>query len=70
MMNAEWVWIWSGIVAAASVAGGLLPTLMRWTHRRLQLALSFVSGVMLGVAMFHMLPHAVMTRSELSLIHI
>ena len=64
MMNAEWVWIWSGIVAAASVAGGLLPTLMRWTHRRLQLALSFVSGVMLGVAMFHMLPHAVMTRSE------
>lgn len=63
-MNGAWVWIWSGIVAAASVAGGLLPTLMRWTHRRLQLALSFVSGVMLGVAMFHMLPHAVMTRSE------
>ena len=65
-MKSEWIWIWCGIVAVASLAGGLLPLLVRWTHRRLQMALSFVSGVMLGVAMFHMLPHAVMTRSEAS----
>ena len=63
-MQSQWIWIWCGLVAAASVAGGLLPTLMRWTHRRLQMALSFVSGVMLGVALFHMVPHAVMTRAE------
>ena len=63
-MTSEWIWIWCGLVAVASVAGGLLPALLRWTHRRLQMALSFVSGVMLGVAVFHMLPHAVMTRAE------
>jgi zinc and cadmium transporter len=63
-MTSEWVWIWSGLVAVASVAGGLLPWLLKWTHRRLQMALSFVSGVMLGVAVFHMLPHAVMARGE------
>jgi zinc and cadmium transporter len=63
-MQSPWIWIWCGLVAAASVAGGLLPSLVRWTHRRLQMALSFVSGVMLGVALFHMVPHAVMTRAE------
>ena len=30
----------------------------------MQIALSFVSGVMLGVAFFHMLPHAIMEISE------
>jgi zinc and cadmium transporter len=63
-MTTEWIWIWCGSVAAASVAGGLLPSLVRWTHRRLQMALSFVSGVMLGVAFFHMLPHAVMAKAH------
>ena len=63
-MKSEWIWIWCGIVAVASVAGGLLPSLVRWTHRRLQMALSFVSGVMLGVALFHMLPHAVMAKAH------
>ena len=63
-MKSEWIWIWCGIVAVASLAGGLLPLLVRWTHRRLQMALSFVSGVMLGVALFHMLPHAVMAKAH------
>ncbi|MFM7807607.1 MAG: ZIP family metal transporter [Planctomycetota bacterium] len=63
-MRSEWIWIWCGIVALASLAGGLLPSLVRWTHRRLQMALSFVSGVMLGVALFHMLPHAVMAKAN------
>jgi len=46
------------LIVAVSVAGGLLPMWLRLTHRRMQLALSFVSGVMLGVAMLHLLPHA------------
>ena len=48
----------------ASVFGGFLPTLIRLTHQRMQIALSFVSGVMLGVAFFHMLPHAIMEISD------
>ena len=32
--------------------------LMRMTHLRTQLLMSFVAGLMLGIAMLHMLPHA------------
>jgi len=46
-------------IAAASVAGGLLPGLVRMTHTRTQLIMSFVSGLVLGVACYHMLPHSI-----------
>lgn len=45
-------------VAAASLAGGALPSLVKLTHRRVQLVMSFVGGLMLGVALLHLLPHA------------
>lgn len=51
-------------IVAASLAGGLLPTLLRLGHRQLQFVLSFVAGVMLGVGFFHMLPHAIMLRAD------
>ncbi|MFM8639992.1 MAG: ZIP family metal transporter [Planctomycetota bacterium] len=49
-------------IVVASAAGGLVPVLLRLNHRRMQFGLSFVSGVMLGVAIFHMVPHALMAR--------
>ncbi|MEM9881383.1 MAG: ZIP family metal transporter [Planctomycetota bacterium] len=45
-------------IVAASVLGGLVPILVRLTHGRLQLAVSLTAGFMLGVAVLHMLPHA------------
>jgi zinc and cadmium transporter len=42
----------------AALAGGLLPALLRLTHTRLQLAVSFVAGLMLGLALLGLLPHA------------
>lgn len=45
-------------VIFASVIGGLLPEWVRLTHTRMQLMISFVGGVMLGIAVFHMIPHA------------
>lgn len=42
----------------AALLGGWLPMLIRFTHRRSQFILSFVSGLMLGVAFFVLLPHA------------
>lgn len=36
----------------------MLPTWMRLTHRWMECAVSFVAGVMLGVAVLHLLPHA------------
>src|SRR5438094_10419562 len=45
-------------VLLASIAGGVLPGLIKLTHRRMQLVMSFVGGLMLGVALLHLLPHA------------
>lgn len=45
-------------VIAASVSGGRLPQLVRMTHLRTQIMMSFVGGLMLGIALLHLLPHA------------
>jgi zinc and cadmium transporter len=42
----------------AAMAGGVLPALIRLTHTRLQIAVSFVAGLMLGLALLGLLPHA------------
>jgi zinc and cadmium transporter len=42
----------------AALLGGMLPTMLRLTHTRLQLAVSFVGGLMLGLSLLGMLPHA------------
>src|SRR5262245_43371665 len=47
------------VIVAGSVTGGLLPWLVKLNHRRMQLTMSFVGGLMLGVAILHLLPHAV-----------
>ncbi len=46
------------LIAVASLAGGWLPLLLRLSHTRMQLAMSFVGGAMLGVGLLHLLPHA------------
>jgi len=46
------------LALAAALAGGALPTLLRLTHTGLQSAVSYVAGLMLGLAVLGMLPHA------------
>lgn len=46
------------MIVIASLAGGWLPTMIRLTHGRMQGMMSVVGGLMLGIALFHMLPHA------------
>jgi len=48
------------LILPASLAGGWIPLMIRLTHRRMQLAVSLVAGMMLGVGLLHMLPHALM----------
>src|SRR5688500_195836 len=50
--------VYSLLVVIASLAGGWVMLLARLTHTRTQLLMSFVAGMMLGVGLFHMLPHA------------
>ena len=46
------------LVFMVSLGGGALPSIVRLTHTRLQLAISFVAGVILGLSVLHLLPHA------------
>ncbi len=50
--------IYSTLILLASLMGGLIPLKLRITHQRMQLLISMVAGVMLGVGLLHMLPHA------------
>lgn len=53
--------IYCGLVVAVSLAGGRLSSLLRMTHLRTQLLMSAVGGLMLGIALLHLLPHAAET---------
>lgn len=50
---------------AAALGGGALPLCLRLTHTRLQLAVSFVAGLMLGLALLGLLPHAALELSSM-----
>jgi zinc and cadmium transporter len=44
-------------IVLACLLGGWIPRAFRLTHTRMQLAVSFVAGLILGVGMLHLLPH-------------
>lgn len=50
--------IYSGAVFLASLIGGRLSEYGAMTHMRTQLVMSFVAGFLIGVAVFHLLPHS------------
>jgi len=50
--------VYCSLILLASLMGGWLPLLVRLTHTRLQVATSFVAGLMLGVGLLHLAPHA------------
>jgi zinc and cadmium transporter len=60
--GSHWPLILAGIycvgVVLASLAGGWLPLVIRMTHTRLQLSMSLCGGLMLGIGLLHLLPHA------------
>ncbi|KAA1188466.1 hypothetical protein F0M18_18415 [Pseudohalioglobus sediminis] len=49
-------------IACFSLVGGLLPNWVKMTHTRTQMVMSLVSGLMLGVAFYHLLPHSMVMR--------
>ncbi len=50
--------LYCALVLLASLAGGWLLLALRLTHARLQVAGSFVAGLMLSMALLHFVPHA------------
>ncbi len=49
---------YSAAVFAASVLGGRLSEYGAMTHMRIQVVMSLVAGFILGIALFHLLPHS------------
>jgi zinc and cadmium transporter len=59
MISSGWLLaIYCAFVLIASLAGGWLPIIIKLTHTRLQIAISLVAGLMLGIALLHFLPDA------------
>ena len=50
---------YSAAIFAVSFGGGKLATLGTMTHTRTQVVMSLVAGFILGIAMFHLLPHSI-----------
>lgn len=57
------------LIVMVSLAGGWLPSIVRLTHARMQGMISFVGGLMLGIGLFHLLPHATHTISVGDAVH-
>lgn len=51
--------LYCAAIAGASLLGGYLPSRVRLTHTGTQLVMSLVAGLMLGVAIYHLLPHSI-----------
>lgn len=51
-------------IIGASLLGGWVPLRVKLTHNRLQIANSLIGGFMLGVALLHLLPHALLHANQ------
>ncbi|MCA9254272.1 MAG: ZIP family metal transporter [Phycisphaerales bacterium] len=54
------------LVGGASLFGGVLPSKLRLSHRSMNLVMALVAGVILGIGLFHLLPHAVATSGSVA----
>jgi zinc and cadmium transporter len=67
--GSHWPLILAGVyciaVVLASLVGGWLPLVVRLTHTRLQVSMSLCGGLMLGIGLLHLLPHAVAVLGSL-----
>lgn len=61
--------LYSGLIVVASLLGGYAPRWIKLTHSRMQIALSFVSGVLLGIGVLHLIPHAAQELAATDLHH-
>lgn len=58
MQPASILTIYCVLVGVASLGGGWLPSLLKLNHKRMQILMSFLGGMMMGVAILHLMPHA------------
>jgi zinc and cadmium transporter len=64
MSEYAWLAVFSLLIAAFALFGGLLPFRGEISHTRLQFYLTFSAGVMIGAAFFHVMPDAIEQSKE------
>lgn len=52
------------LIVGSSLLGGWLPQWLELTHNRMQVMVSLIGGLMLGIGVFHMLPHALVELGD------
>ncbi len=57
--------MYCSMIVVATLFGGWLPSRFLISHTRMQVILSFVGGLMLGIGLLHMLPHCVVQTGSL-----
>ena len=65
MTTFQWILVYCVLIVAGSYLGGWLPSLVRLKHTTMQVIISFIGGLMLGVSLFHLLPHGVILTQSL-----
>lgn len=63
MSSAGYLALYCVLIIFSSLLGGWIPLHVTLTHKRLQIANSLIGGFMLGIALLHMLPHAMMSNN-------
>lgn len=61
MSSAAFLVYYCVLILLSSVVGGMIPVWWNLTHRWMEVAVSFVAGIIFGVAVLHMLPHALVS---------
>lgn len=65
MTTIQWILVYCALIVTGSYLGGWLPSLVRLSHTAMQVIISFIGGLMLGVSLFHLLPHGVVLTGSL-----
>ncbi len=59
--------VYSFMIISGSLLGGWLPSRFQISHTRMQVILSYVGGLMLGIGLLHLLPHGIVQSQSLDL---
>jgi zinc and cadmium transporter len=51
--------LYSGMISASVVVGGIIPSFISWTRKQLHLLLSLSAGLMIGATFLHLLPDSI-----------
>ncbi len=59
MQGTSLLLVWNGVIVLATLVGGMLPLVRRWSERVLHVFIAGAAGIFLGAVFLHLLPELV-----------